>query len=186
MAPILQIQIKRDTEANILASSMAVGEIGLATDTSTVWAWNGLLKSVVGKAIVDVAANIGNYSGSPGRFFFASDTGALYVYTGSAWLACTATATAPSISATVNFGFASGKQGDDAVVTVTGCSWVTSNSKITCSLAAVTTPDHDPEDPVIEGLTAYAANLVPGVGFDIYCYAPNGTWGRYTVNAIGA
>lgn len=87
-------------------------------------------------------------------------------------------------SATVDFGFAAG--GEDANTTVTvPATWVTSFSVIDCLPVAVATADHDPEDVVLEGITAYTGNLRAGVSFDIFASAPSGTWGRYTIQAIG-
>jgi hypothetical protein len=37
----------------------------------------------------------------------------------------------------------------------------------------------------VEGLTAYAANIIPGVSFDIIVSAKNGTFGTYIINVIG-
>jgi hypothetical protein len=87
-------------------------------------------------------------------------------------------------SATVDFGFASGGEDSNTQVTVPA-TWVVSGSTIDCLPVAVATADHDPEDVVVEDIRAYTGNLVPGVSFDIFASAPNGTWGRYTVKAIG-
>jgi hypothetical protein len=88
------------------------------------------------------------------------------------------------VQATIDFGYSSGGQGDTAQVTVPA-TWVTSTSIILVGLAALSTPDHDPDDAVLEQIVVGATNLVPGVSFDIFAYAPNGTWGRYLVNATG-
>ena len=85
---------------------------------------------------------------------------------------------------TVDFGFASGEEGGDATVTISA-TWVMATSYIVCSPYAVATADHDADDYMVEGITAYAANLSSGVGFDIVAFAPNNTWGRYTINAQG-
>lgn len=86
--------------------------------------------------------------------------------------------------ATVDFGFATGLEGDIATVTVSA-TWVVASSIITVSPYAVANADHDPEDYAVENITAYAANLASGVGFDIIAAAPRGSWGRYVVNAMG-
>ena len=72
----------------------------------------------------------------------------------------------------------------NALVTVPA-TWVTATSKILCSVAAAATNEHDAEDAIVENIVAYPTNIVAGVSFDIHCYAPRGTWGRYLVNAIG-
>ena|SRR5271168_1076180 len=88
------------------------------------------------------------------------------------------------VQALLDFGFSAGGQGDTATVTV-AATWVTSLSIIICGFPAQASPDHDPDDAALEDLTASAGNIVPGVSFDIFAYAPNGTWGRYYVNATG-
>lgn len=88
-------------------------------------------------------------------------------------------------SAEVNFGGASDPEEFSATVTV-AATWVTGTSIIVCSPAAIATADHDPDDYAAEGITAYATNQVAGVGFDIIASAPNGTWGRYIIHAIGS
>ena len=88
------------------------------------------------------------------------------------------------LQTTVDFGFATGLEGDTASVTVPA-TWVTASSIIVCSPASISTSDHDPDDVVVEGIVAYSASLVPGSSFDIVAYAPNGTWGQYYINCIG-
>jgi hypothetical protein len=93
------------------------------------------------------------------------------------------------VQALLDFGFQSGEEGDLARLTITGQPWVKSISIILCVGAAIATADHDPEDAAIEGIVAYAENLVVGVGFDIVaksCGDSGSTWGKYYVNATGA
>ncbi len=85
---------------------------------------------------------------------------------------------------TVDFGHASGGESDLANITVTA-TWVTNSSVILCNAAGVTTPDHDGEDAALEGITAVAANLNEGVGFDVIARAPEGSWGRFNINIMG-
>jgi hypothetical protein len=85
----------------------------------------------------------------------------------------------------VDFGFLVSNEGDIARTTVMGQSWVTSGSVILCNPAALATPDHGADDAIVEGLVAYAENLVPGTGFDVVSYAPDNTWGRYFINVTG-
>ena len=44
---------------------------------------------------------------------------------------------------------------------------------------AVATADHDPDDYVVEGVTAYISNIVNGVSFDITAGCNDTTWGKY-------
>ena len=85
----------------------------------------------------------------------------------------------------VDFGFGSAQEGDVASATISA-TWVTPTSIILCNPAAVPTTDHDEQDAQVEGLVAYAGNLIPGVSFDVLAYAPQGTWGKYLINAQGA
>lgn len=84
--------------------------------------------------------------------------------------------------ATVDFGFPARGEGDVAVVTVTA-PWITATGRVACTLFS--SPDHDEDDILAEGLHAYAINRNPGVGFDIKVCAPRNTWGRYQVSAMG-
>jgi hypothetical protein len=86
---------------------------------------------------------------------------------------------------TVTFLNPHGPEDTTATATITGQPWVSSGSIILCDPFGGSTPDHGPEDAMVEGLVAYATNLVPGVGFDVQVEAPNGTWGRYLVNWTG-
>jgi hypothetical protein len=72
-----------------------------------------------------------------------------------------------------------------ASVVVTGQSWVTSDAVILAKVAAVTTADHDPDDAACEGLSCHVGTIAAGTGFTITVGAPNGTWGRYTVQWLG-
>jgi len=89
-----------------------------------------------------------------------------------------------TVSVDVNFGSASGGEGDIATATVSA-SWVGASSKIICAPFAVATADHDPEDYALEGITAYATNISAGVGFDVIARAPNNTFGTYTIHCMG-
>jgi hypothetical protein len=95
-----------------------------------------------------------------------------------------ASSTLHSEQVTVDFGSANGGEADLASVSVSA-PWVTDASVILCNAAGVATPDHDPEDAALEGITAIAANLNEGVGFDVIARAPQGSWGRFNINIIG-
>jgi len=85
---------------------------------------------------------------------------------------------------TVDFGNASGGEADFARVSV-AAAWVTGGSVILCTAAGMATPDHDAEDAALENITALAANLNAGVGFDLIARAATGAWGRYSINFMG-
>lgn len=84
--------------------------------------------------------------------------------------------------AVVDFGFASGGEGDTAKVTVT-TPIVRSDSMIVCSVDMASTLDHSGEDAAVEGIHVYPSNIVSGVSFDLVAVAPFGTWGKFLVNA---
>ena len=69
--------------------------------------------------------------------------------------------------------------------TITGQSWVTENSFITCKCLGFTSADHIPEDALIEQVGFEIDNIVAGVGFDIMAFAPEGTYGKYKIKCIG-
>lgn len=81
--------------------------------------------------------------------------------------------------AEVNFG-AITQESDIATVTVSNAT-ITATSYPTVALYAVANADHDPDDYMVESLSAYVTNVVAGVGFDISVRAPQLTWGRYSV-----
>jgi hypothetical protein len=75
-------------------------------------------------------------------------------------------------------------EGTYATKTVTGQSWVTANSFITCKVLGLTSADHTPEDAILEGVQFEINNIVAGTGFDIVGHAPEGTYGKYTVKCL--
>ncbi len=77
------------------------------------------------------------------------------------------------------------KEGTYAIKTITGQTWVTANSFITCEVMGITTTDHTPEDAIVEGVKFDIYNIVAGTGFDIIGHAPEGTYGKYTVKCLG-
>ncbi len=122
---------------------------------------------------------------SNGEFYLAQDTGNLYIGSALGVLQVNGGGSGlHAVSGTVDFGFSVSNEGDIASVTISA-PWATSLSTILANVAAVSTPDHDPDDSVVEGLIAKVENIVPGVGFDIVVYAPQNTWGRYSVVALG-
>lgn len=84
-------------------------------------------------------------------------------------------------SGEVNFGTTEGA--GEASVDV-AATWATASSIIVCTPVA-NTADHDGEDALLEGIIASVTALSAGVGFTITAHAPNGTWGRYTINCVG-
>jgi hypothetical protein len=90
---------------------------------------------------------------------------------------------ANSVSATLDFGTPAQGESDTATVTVSAV-WVTGSTKLVPSLAG-SSADHDAEDGLLEEIILTCTNIVGGVGFDVVGHAPNGTWGRYSINIIG-
>ena len=68
----------------------------------------------------------------------------------------------------------------NAIVTVSLAS-ISTTSYPSISVYALATTDHDPEDYLLEGVTAYITNIVNGVGFDIIAGCNDTTWGKYKV-----
>ena len=84
MPRTLDIRILRGTESNILASSLNMGEMAIATDTKSVFISDGVGKILVGRAIIDTIANRPS-PGVSGRYFFATDNGQLFIDNITAW-----------------------------------------------------------------------------------------------------
>jgi hypothetical protein len=72
-----------------------------------------------------------------------------------------------------------------AVKTITGQSWVTADTFVTCKVLGLTTDDHTPEDAILEGVRFEINNIVAGTGFDIIGHAPEGTYGKYKIKCLG-
>lgn len=89
-------------------------------------------------------------------------------------------------SCVVDVDFGAAISSTEATTTVTGQAWVTASSRILLSAGGESTADHDPEDALIEGVTAIATNLVAGVGFDVIAHSPDGSSGTYRLWAVGA
>ena|ERR1035437_1864892 len=87
------------------------------------------------------------------------------------------------VTAILNFYNPDAPEETTARVTLTGLSWVNLNTVIVVGFGGETA-DHGPDDALVENLSAYVENIVPGVGFDIAAIAPSGTWGQYEVYAI--
>jgi hypothetical protein len=85
----------------------------------------------------------------------------------------------------VDFGHAGGGE-ETLMTTAVAAPWVAEGTWLVCSPAGESTDDHDPFDAALDGVSAYAANVQPGVGFDLVVGAANGTWGRYLINVIGS
>jgi len=98
----------------------------------------------------------------------------------SHWNAAHTVSGAGSTSVEVDFGTV----GDVATASV-AATWVTASSVLMCQVAGIANDDHDEEDALLEQITANAYSISPGVGFSVRAHAPNGTWGRYTINVIG-
>lgn len=86
---------------------------------------------------------------------------------------------ANSVEAIVDFG-----TGDTDVMTTVAVAWVAAGTEIVVT-AGDATADHDIEDAALEGLLFSVGNRVPGVSFDLYAYAPDGTFGQFKVNCVG-
>jgi hypothetical protein len=82
-------------------------------------------------------------------------------------------------STTVDFGTS-----DDLVSATVAATWADTTKTIVLSILPNTT-DHDYEDVIIEQLSCTYGNIVNGVSFDVFVHAPETTWGRYIINAIG-
>jgi hypothetical protein len=74
-------------------------------------------------------------------------------------------------------------EGDTATTTVLDAQ-VTENDIFICTVAGIETPDHDPEDGVVERIVASVVNIIPGVGYDVIATAQDGAFGKYAINVM--
>lgn len=92
---------------------------------------------------------------------------------------------AGSATATVDFG----SPGEDglAMVTVVGCAWAAALGTMVYVVTLESSADHGSaaEEAALEGLVTTVGNVVVGVGFDLFCSAPQGSWGQWTFRVTG-
>lgn len=72
--------------------------------------------------------------------------------------------------------------GTDASVVVTGLAWASSAAKFAVSVLAGT--GMDPREPLLEEVRASIGDIVDGVGFTVYGYAPTGSFGTFKVHVV--
>lgn len=120
---------------------------------------------------------------SPDALAFVPASGSalgLYRYVSGAWTQISLPGSRDVRMGTVLVDFGLSPFGDTALVSV-AATFVTSGTRINCQPLMIATDDHDIEDVLIEQIIVRPTNVVPGVGFDIAAYAPNGTWGKYSI-----
>lgn len=61
---------------------------------------------------------------------------------------------------------------------------VLEGSNILCSVSGSATADHSTDEIMLLQLTAYAANIVEGVGFDIQLFSPHEVHGQIKINYL--
>lgn len=87
-------------------------------------------------------------------------------------------------NATLDFGPADGVE-DTTATTVVTAAWADAGRVIVCVPDPAGTADHSAEDAVVERVHATVTAVTPGVGFTVAGHAPEGTWGRYSINCLG-
>lgn len=94
---------------------------------------------------------------------------------------------AGSALATVDFGGAASPEDGLAVVTVVGCPWAAALGTMIYVVTLESSADHGSaaEEAALEGLVTTVGNVVVGVGFDLFCSAPQGSWGQWTFRVTG-
>lgn len=85
---------------------------------------------------------------------------------------------------TISFGCVD--RGEDGFVsTHVDASWVLERSRIVITPAPAGTIDHEPDDAAVEGIIFRIGSIEPGVGFNLFAFAPQGSWGQYLVDVTG-
>jgi hypothetical protein len=64
--------------------------------------------------------------------------------------------------------------------------WVSASHTLTPTPSVLQPSSHDTEDVLAEELKYVCADVSPGVGFNLYVSAPNGTWGQYYFDVVGS
>ena len=118
-----------------------------------------------------------NYPDNPTLGQTATYSNGNYVtWNGNSWRLVTQTNYG---TASLDFGFSTGFEGASTTTVVT-TSLVKSNSLIVIN--SLTSSNHESvEDFLLEDINYEISDKIEGVGFTIYAYAPNGTWGQYLV-----
>lgn len=97
-----------------------------------------------------------------------------------------------SVTCVIDFANTTGGEQEASNVVTVAADWVTADMQL-YGYAMNTnvdghfgpSPEHDPDDIIVEGVLVQTSNVVPGVGFDVQGFAINNTWGKYLVNIIG-
>lgn len=73
------------------------------------------------------------------------------------------------------------------MVTVSGLAWAAALGTMAYVVTLESSSDHSSaaEEAALEGLVTSVGNVVVGVGFDLFCGAPQGTWGQWTFRVTG-
>jgi hypothetical protein len=77
--------VRRSSEEKILAGTMQIGELAFATDTKSLFSYDGVAKHLLGRAIVDSYVHR-PAPGISGRFFYSEDTSQLFLDNVSTWI----------------------------------------------------------------------------------------------------
>lgn len=119
-----------------------------------------------------------NYPDSPTIGQTATySNGNTVIWTGSAWKSYSNNLIYGTAS--VDFGFSLSGQGDIATASILSTG-VKSFSTIVVN--SLTSSNHESiEDSLIEDIKYEISDKTEGIGFTIYAYAPQGTWGEYLV-----
>lgn len=88
--------------------------------------------------------------------------------------------TVRKVAAQIDFG-----AGDGYAEVTVAATWASTALAYSVTPALPTTSDHDPEDALLEGLTASVIAVTPGTSLTIGAHAPHGTWGRFDFNVLG-
>ena len=120
-----------------------------------------------------------NYPDSPSVGQTASySNGNIVYWTGNSWRSY-ANGIAQYGTASLDFGFTASQEGDIATASV--LSTYTKSQSIIVINSSTSSNHLTVEDSLIEDVKFEISDKIEGVGFTIYAYAPQGTWGIYNV-----
>ena len=98
-------------------------------------------------------------------------------------IAATGTSTTASGTATLDFGGSASSETDIASVAVADAG-IGAGSEVVVSLRYEATADHTADEVLISNVQVVAGDITAGVGFTIYGYCPEWTWGKYTIDWV--
>lgn len=98
-------------------------------------------------------------------------------------IAASSTSSVASGTALLDFGGSPSAETDTASIVVADAG-VGAASEVVAGLAYIATADHTADEIMISNVQVMVGSISAGVGFTVYGYCPDQTWGKYTVHWV--